>query len=98
MTDFVIDIIRRSHRSADFLTEQRLVAFAHAQSEFGHRRDDLLQIAAQTPRAGDYFSGALWPVWRHRADDHYGGALWRGGGIALHRAAVDAQRMGNAAD
>jgi hypothetical protein len=32
VADFVIDIIWRGHGAADFLTEQRLVAFAHAHS------------------------------------------------------------------
>ena len=62
--------------------DQILVDALGAQSEFEHRRDDLLEIRAQAARAGD----------------HFGGALWCGEGVALYRAAVDAQRAGNAAD
>ena len=43
--------------------------------------------------------GAFWLLRGPGAGGHFSGALWRGsGGVALHRAAVDAQRAGNAAD
>ncbi len=83
-------------------------------TEIERRPDRGVLLTAYAARAGDHSGGALWPVrglgagdhlsgalwllrW-HRAGNHFGGALWRGHGVALHRPAVDAQRVGNAAN
>lgn len=40
--------------------DQILIDALGAQSEFEHRRNDLLEPSAQAARAGDHLGGALW--------------------------------------
>ncbi len=58
---------------------------------------EALEMQMQYPRHRSP-GGALWLVGRAGVGGHFSGVRWSGPGcVALHRAAVDAQRVGNAA-